>query len=120
MPIHREVSLENLALYQQILRIAERKTLRREIDDISRELYQRLDHFNIIIEQIQGESFADLSVVDDEMRGIVFSQLELASLVVEACAGTRLTCTQGGTTTGHKLDDLRVSFPPGLSPTCSA
>src|SRR5262249_42649408 len=47
MPIYREISLENLALYQQILRTAERiKTLRREMDDISRELYQRLDDFD--------------------------------------------------------------------------
>jgi hypothetical protein len=72
MPIYREVSLENLALYQQILRTAERmKTLRRQIDDISREVYQRLDDFDLIIEEIEGEPFADISVVDEEMRGVV-------------------------------------------------
>jgi hypothetical protein len=67
-------TLENLAVYQQILRTAERiKTLRREIDDIiiSREVYERLDDFIIIegisrIEGIEGESFAEISVVDDE------------------------------------------------------
>jgi hypothetical protein len=57
----QEISLENLALYQQILRTAQRlKTLRREIDDISRELYQRLDDFDIIMEKIQGRCFADI------------------------------------------------------------
>jgi hypothetical protein len=76
MPIYREISLKNLALYQQILRTAQRvKTLRREIDDISRELYQRLDDFDIIIEEIQGEQFADTGVVGDETGGIVCSQL---------------------------------------------
>jgi hypothetical protein len=52
-----EVVLESLALYQQALRTAERvKTLRREIDDVSRELHQRLDDLDIIIEEIQGNS----------------------------------------------------------------
>jgi hypothetical protein len=107
MPIHREISLENLALYQQILRTAQRlKTLRREIDDISRELHQRLDDFVIIIEEIQGEG--------DETRRIVCSQLQLASLEVAASAGTRLTCPQAGTTAADKLDDLQVSRQASL------
>jgi hypothetical protein len=106
MPVYREISLENLALYQQILRTAERiKTLRREIDDISRELYQRLDDFDIIIEEIQDESFADISGS---------SQLELASLVVETSTGTRSTCTQAGTTAADKLDDLQVGRQASL------
>jgi hypothetical protein len=115
MPIYREISLKNLALYQQILRTAQRvKTLRREIDDISRELYQRLDDFDIIIEEIQGEQFADTGVVGDETGGIVCSQLQLASLSVEASAGTRLTCPQAGTTTADKVDDLQVSRQASL------
>src|ERR1700746_3093645 len=110
MPIYQEISLENLALYQQIMRTAKHiKTLRREIDDISRELYQRLDDLDIIMEEIQDESSADISVVGDEMRGIVCSQLELTSLVVEASAGTRLACPQAGTTAADKLDALQVS-----------
>jgi hypothetical protein len=114
MPIYREISLENLALYQQILRTAQRvKTLRREIDDISRELYQRLDDFDIIIEGIQGD-FADIGVVGDETRGIVCSQLELSSPDIEASAGTRLTCTQAGITAADKLDDLQLSRQASL------
>jgi hypothetical protein len=47
-----EVVLESLALYQQARRIKERvKTLRREIDDVSREIYQRLDDLDIIMEE---------------------------------------------------------------------
>jgi hypothetical protein len=115
MPIYREISLENLALYQQILRTAERiKTLRREMDDISRELYQQLDDFDLIVEEIQDEPFADISMVGDEKRGIVCSQLELDLLVVEASAGTRLTCTQGGTTAADELNDLQVSRQASL------
>jgi hypothetical protein len=114
MPIYREISLENLALYQQVLRTAQRvKTLRREIDDISRELYQRLDDFDIIIEGIQGD-FADTGVVGDETRVIVCSQLELSSLDLEASAGTRLTCTQAGITAADKLDDLQLSRQASL------
>jgi hypothetical protein len=114
MPIYREISLENLALYQQIMRTAKRiKTLRREIDDVSRELYQRLDDFDLIIEEIQDEPFADISVVGDEKRGIVCSQLELTSLVAEASAGTRLTCTRAGTA-ADDLDDLQVSRQASL------
>jgi hypothetical protein len=110
MLIHREVGLVNLALYQQILRTAARiKTLRREIDDISRELYRRLDDLDIIIDEIQGDAFADTSLVDDEMRGIGCSQLELASPAVEASAGARLTWTQAGTIAADNLDDLQDS-----------
>jgi hypothetical protein len=55
MRVHREVGLVNLALYQQILRTAERiKTLRREIDDISRELHERLDDLDIIVEEFKA------------------------------------------------------------------
>jgi hypothetical protein len=115
MPIYREISLENLALYQQIMRTVQRiKTLHREIDDISRELYQRLDDFDIIIEEIQDESIADIGVVGDETSGTVCSQLGLASLDVEVSAGTRLRCPQAGTTVAHKLDDLRVSHQASL------
>jgi hypothetical protein len=47
-----ELVLESLALYQQARRTKERvKTLRREIDDISREVYQRLDDLYIIVEE---------------------------------------------------------------------
>jgi hypothetical protein len=47
-----EVVLESLALYQQARRTKERvKTLRREIDDISREVYRRLDDLDIIVEE---------------------------------------------------------------------
>jgi small-conductance mechanosensitive channel len=47
------VGLINLALYQQVLRSAERiKTLRREIDEVSREIYERLDDLDIILEKI--------------------------------------------------------------------
>jgi hypothetical protein len=47
-----EAVLESLALYQQARRTPERvKTLRREIDDISREVYQRLDDLDVIIEE---------------------------------------------------------------------
>jgi hypothetical protein len=57
MLIYREVVLERLALYQQFLRTKERiKTLRREIDDIRREVYQRLDDLEIIKEGTQGNS----------------------------------------------------------------
>jgi hypothetical protein len=70
------------------LRTAERiKTLRREIDDISRELHERLDDLDLIIEKIQGnsplnlgdterirqqiEALDNISAVDDELRGAV-------------------------------------------------
>src|SRR5215470_405327 len=54
MPVYREVGLESLAFYQQALRTAERiKTLRREIDDVNRELYERLDDLDIIIEKFK-------------------------------------------------------------------
>jgi len=57
MPIYREVFLVNLALYQQVLRSAERiKTLRREIDDVSREIYERLDDLDIILEKIPSDA----------------------------------------------------------------
>jgi hypothetical protein len=57
MPIYREVVLESLGLYQQFLRTKERiKTLRREIDDIRREVYQRLDDLDIIKEGTQSNS----------------------------------------------------------------
>ena len=53
MPVYREVGLVNLALYQQVLRSAERiKTLRREIDEVSREIYEWLDDLDIILEKI--------------------------------------------------------------------
>jgi hypothetical protein len=46
----RELALANLALYQQALHTAERiKTLRREIDDISREVHERLDDLDRLI-----------------------------------------------------------------------
>lgn len=84
---YRETGLTSLALYQQALRTAERiKTLRREIDDISRELHERLDDLDIIIEKIQGNSplnlgdterirrqieALDISAVDDELRNAI-------------------------------------------------
>jgi hypothetical protein len=88
MLIYREAALENLALYQQFLRTKERiKTLRREIDDIRREVYQRLDDLDIITEGTQSnsrlrswglegihleiKSFDGLSKVDDEIHDIV-------------------------------------------------
>jgi hypothetical protein len=47
----------NLALYQQVMRRAERiKTLRREIDDISRELHERLDDLDIILRKIPSDA----------------------------------------------------------------
>jgi hypothetical protein len=88
MPIYPEVVLESLALYQQFLRTRERiKPLRREIDDIRREVYQRLDDLDIIKEATQGNSplrswdlegihveitsFDDLSKADNEIHRIV-------------------------------------------------
>ena len=85
MPAYREVGLESLAFYQQALRTAERiKTLRREIDDINREIYERLDDLDIIIEKFKTTrlgarqdlqksrpAFDDMGTVDDESRGIV-------------------------------------------------
>jgi hypothetical protein len=88
MPVYRELGLESLALYQQGLRTAERvKTLRREIDDINRELYERLDDLDIIIEKfrttrlgvrkdpeksrLEIKAFDDIGAVDDEIRNIV-------------------------------------------------
>jgi|SRR5215467_7729520 len=85
MPVYREVGLESLAFYQQALRTAERiKTLRREIDDVNRELYERLDDLDIIIEKFKTTrlgarkdlkksrpAFDDMGTVDDEIRGIV-------------------------------------------------
>jgi hypothetical protein len=71
MPMYREVGLVNLALYQQVLRTAERiKTLRREIDDISREVHERLDDLDIIIEKILSPRDLDrirlkIEAVDD-------------------------------------------------------
>jgi hypothetical protein len=57
MPIYRKVGLVNLAIYQQVLRTAERiKTLRREIDDISREIHERLDDLDIILEEIPSDA----------------------------------------------------------------
>jgi hypothetical protein len=78
MPMYREVGLVNLALYQQVLRTDERiKTLRREIDDISREVHERLDDLDIIIEKILSprdlerirlkiEAVDDVDVADGE------------------------------------------------------
>jgi hypothetical protein len=109
MPIYREVVLENLALYQQILRAAERiKTLRREIDDVSRQVYQRLDDLDLIIEEIQSETFVEISVVDDEMRGVVCSQLELPPL---SCTGPRCG-QQAATTGGYDLGNFKDSCQP--------
>lgn len=57
MLIHREEGLVSLAFYQQVLRTAERiKTLRREIDDISREIHERLDDLELILEKIPGDA----------------------------------------------------------------
>jgi hypothetical protein len=56
MPAKREARLVSLAIYQQFLRTRERiRTLRREIDDTSRELHQRFDGFNAIIEENSGQ-----------------------------------------------------------------